>query len=260
MDGRAVAHPHDDGGGIEIRAVQPTYLYHELARELERYISVRDLQPGDELPSERDLCEQLSASRPSVREALRILELVGLVRTRRGGRPIVGNFDLRFLTDWLGRSLPRSDQGMRELLTVRETLEVKAAELAATCITKEHQDEMEKILKRTELKVERGENAHDEDIAFHEVVFAACGNSVLLRLVDVISGLLRDLRRQLLADAGSATVMLQDHRWIRDALLTGNPDLSGAAMRHHIRAVSRLADGLIHEREARRAGQHTTSS
>ena len=232
-------------GPSEIRVVKPSYVYHEVARELERYIAANELQPGDPMPSERELCAQLSASRPSLREALRMLELVGLVETRRGGRTVVGSFDLRLLTEWIGRSIPRSNENMRGLLVVREVLEVRAAELAAERITPEECAELEEILRRTEEKAERGEEVLDEDIAFHEVVFRSCGNAVLQRLSDVISGLLYDLRQDVLAGAGGGAGMLVHHRRVAAALVARDPEQAGEAMGEHIRSVMTLTDELL---------------
>lgn len=228
-----------------LRAVQPDYVYQQVARELARHITANNMQPGDPLPSERELCSQLSASRPSLREALRMLEMVGLVKTRRGGSTVVGSFDLRLLTEWIGRSIPRSNENMRGLLVVRDVLEVKATELSAALITPEQCAELDDILRQTEVKVQRGEEVLDEDILFHDAIFRTCGNAVLQRLADVISGLLVDLRREVLAGAGGGERMLHHHREIAAALAVHDPEAAGKAMRTHIRSVATLAEDLL---------------
>lgn len=232
-------------GPSVIRAVKPSYVYHQVARELARHITESNMQPGDPLPSERDLCTQLSASRPSLREALRMLEMVGLVEMRRGGSAVVGSFDLRLLTEWIGRSIPRSNGNMRGLLVVRDCLEVRATELSAALITPEQCAELEEILRVTEEKVKRGEEVLDEDILFHEAIFRACGNAVLQRLTDVISGLLIDLRREVLAGAGGGERMLDHHQHIATALAAHDPEAAGEAMRAHIWSVISLAEELL---------------
>ena len=94
MTDSAALWPGGDRGGErqvhELRAVQPRYIYQQVAQELERFITANHLQQGDLLPSERDLCLRLNTSRPTLREAVRTLELVGLVEIRRGGRMAVG--------------------------------------------------------------------------------------------------------------------------------------------------------------------------
>lgn len=230
-----------------LRAVQLTYLYHEVARELARHITEQGMKPGDTLPSERELCSQLSASRPSLREALRMLEMVGLVQTRRGGRAVVGSFDLKLLTEWIGRSIPRTNENMRDLLSVREVLEVKAAELAAARISDAQVAELEANLRTTAEKVERGEDVLDEDTLFHDVLFRACGNAVLQRLGDVIAGLVIALRHDLLAPAGRGELMLHTHRRIFDAIRAHDPQAAREAMGRHMQSVTTLAEELLYQ-------------
>jgi GntR family transcriptional repressor for pyruvate dehydrogenase complex len=233
-----------------LRAVQPTYLYHEVARELARHITEHNMQPGDTLPSERELCIQLSASRPSLREALRMLEMVGLVQTRRGGRAVVGSFDLKLLTEWIGRSIPRSNENMHGLLGVRDLLEVRAAELSAERITDEQLAEIEENLRVTAEKVSRGEDVLDEDTLFHDVIFRSCGNAVLQRLGDVIAGLVIDLRHEVLAGAGGGERMVETHRRVANALAARDPEAAAEAMRAHMRSVTALAEKLLGPSEA----------
>jgi GntR family transcriptional repressor for pyruvate dehydrogenase complex len=233
--------------------VQPTYLYQELAREIERYIRDNRLQPGDTLPSERDLCTQLAASRPSLREALRMLELVGLVETRRGGRTVVGTFDLRLLTEWVGRSLPTTERTIRDLLDVREALEVRAIELAAVRISDEDLALLEENLARTKAKLDRGEEVLDEDVEFHDTALRATGNVVLERFSDVIAGLLRDFRKQVLSGARGGPGMLRQHREIYLALVDGDAERAAQAMGAHLTSVSKFADLLLRDGRLSRA-------
>lgn len=228
-----------------LQSVKPTYVYQQVANELARYIAANNLQPGDVLPSERELTTQLAASRPSVREALRMLELVGLVQTRQGGRTVVGTFDFKFLAEWLGRAIPRTEENMRGLLVVRDVLEVRATELAAEHISGHACEELAENLRRTEAKIARGEEALDEDIKFHDIIFRSCGNAILQRLTDVISGMLIDLRQELFSGAGGGERMLGHHRRIAEALVAHDPDRAAAAMRAHMAGVAALANELL---------------
>jgi len=64
--------------------VRPRRIYEDIVRQIQGLIAERQLQPGDRLPSERELAELLSVSRASVREALRVLSAMGLVEVRSG--------------------------------------------------------------------------------------------------------------------------------------------------------------------------------
>ena len=240
----------DGGPAHEIRIVQPRYVYQQVAQELERFITANQLQQGDLLPSERDLCIRLGTSRPTLREALRTLELVGLVEVRRGGRMAVGAFDLKLLTEWIGRSIPRSIENLRGLLDVRDVLEVRAAELAATHITDEQLGRMVDVLARTRAKIDRGEEALSEDVEFHEIIFEACGNAVLQRLVGVVSQLLVALRQEILAGAGGGDSMLRRHVAVYEGLRAGDAAAAAGAMREHIQSVIQRATEILDRTEA----------
>ena len=238
---------------LQLNAVRPTYVYQEVARELERFIRDGDFRAGDVLPSERDLCAQLGVSRPSLREALRMLELVGLVEMRRGGRTVVGEFDFSLLTEWIGRAIPTTSHSLIDLLTVREALESRAAKLAAVRIGDAELRRLEEVLQRTEEKVQRGEEVLEEDIQFHDVIYRASGNSVISLLVDVIAGLLRGLRDGVLKGAGGGETMLRDHREILAALRAGDPVRAEQTISRHIEGAHRLAVELMRKHDEAQA-------
>jgi GntR family transcriptional regulator, transcriptional repressor for pyruvate dehydrogenase complex len=213
---------------------------------------------GHVLPSEREFCVQLEVSRSSLREAMRVLELVGVVQRQRGGPARVGGFDLGLLTAWISRSLVLSDtKTVADLLPVREMLEVQAAELAASNITDEQLARLEALLQRTADKAALGASETDlldEDIAFHNAIFECANNSVLSRLTDVVAGLLRELRFNVLRGAGGKERMLVQHRAILEAVARHDPLAARAAAKTHMATVNDLASELLakhaHELEA----------
>jgi GntR family transcriptional repressor for pyruvate dehydrogenase complex len=233
---------------VPLRTVRSTHLYEEVARELEHYISANRMKPGDPLPAERDLCARLGTSRASLREALRILGIVGLVETRPGGRSVVGSYDISLLTSWVARSLqPATERSLRDLMDVREILEVRAVQLAAVTIRQEQLLQLESNLERTERRLERGEEVLDEDSEFHDIVMRAAGNIVLARFNDVVAGLLQDLRTKVLAGAGGGAGMLREHRRVYQALHDHDVELSTKAMQRHLAGANKVADLLLRE-------------
>lgn len=230
-----------NGPRSQLQSVKSRYLYHEVAREIERYIVSNDLSAGAELPPERDLAAQLQTSRASVREALRVLELVGLIRTRRSEPAVVGEVDLQVLTEWVSRSIPRSWTTMIELLDVREVLEVRSAQLAAQHITPGQVDELRGNLALTAARVAGGEQVLQQDIEFHSIIFRASGNAVMQRLTDLIGGLLTDLRMQFLQRSGRGAEMVRFHTAIADAIIAGSPEAAAGAMQAHMTSVKAVA-------------------
>ncbi len=231
----------ENGPRNQLQSVKSRYLYHEVAREIERYIVSNELSVGAQLPPERDLANQLQTSRASVREALRVLELVGLIRTRRSEPAVVGEVDLQVLTEWVSRSIPRSWATMMELLDVREVLEVRSAQLAAQHITAEQVDELRANLALTAARVAAGDQVLQQDIEFHSIIFRASGNAVMQRLTDLIGGLLTDLRMQFLQRSGRGAEMVRFHTAIAEAIIASSPAAAAEAMQAHMTSVKTVA-------------------
>jgi len=99
-------------------------IHQEIQHRIKEYILVNNLQPDDPLPAETQLAEQLGVSRAVVREALRALESVGVIHSRRGAGRYVSEFNLDPVVDNLAYSMLFDQEDVQELLDVRERLEV----------------------------------------------------------------------------------------------------------------------------------------
>jgi len=98
-------------------------VYLEIVRKLQRMIEQDKLVPGDKIPSERELSERLNVGRSSVREALRALELLGLIETRRGEGTFIYNFQEHKLVELLGSFFVLEGKTKEDLLEVKLLLE-----------------------------------------------------------------------------------------------------------------------------------------
>ncbi|TDM04526.1 FadR/GntR family transcriptional regulator [Macrococcus carouselicus] len=94
-----------------------------VVKELETYMIEHDLAAGDKLPSERDLSEKMNLSRSSIREALRAMELIGIITTKRGEGTFLSNVDDHQLFEIIGRFLIYSDKQKKEITEFKELLE-----------------------------------------------------------------------------------------------------------------------------------------
>jgi GntR family transcriptional regulator, transcriptional repressor for pyruvate dehydrogenase complex len=238
--------------------VHSSFIYQQVASKLARFIS-QELKPGDALPSERDLAQQLSASRQSIREALRTLEFGGLVQTRRGTPSVVGTPHLWYLTEWLSASVPRTSENTHNLMDVRAVLEIHAASLAAKNITEEQLGRLRENLERTRIKASAGENPLGEDDEFHSILFEACGNTLLQLLEEVLAGLLRAVREEILAKIDRGKRMVKLHGAILTALEARDSDAAAEAMRKHMVSVQKLIDGLFDSKESSEGNRRKSS-
>lgn len=225
------------GSGRSFGPIRKTRIYEEVAAQIQRLISDGRLKPGDRLPPERELAEAFSVSRTSVRDAIRVLEMAGLLEPRQGEGTVVRDLSPDTLVNPLATLLVRNRLRMAELLDVRKMLEPPVAGRAAAHVTEAELLQLQDILRRQEEKVRRGEVAIDEDSEFHYAIALAARNSVLLRVLDVLMDLLRESRERSLQVAGRLQRSFDGHGRIMAALLAHDPALAEAAMRQHIEEI-----------------------
>src|SRR5271166_1277815 len=156
----------------DFEVIRRNKVYEEVAKQIERLI-LNKLQPGDKLPSERELAETLRVSRSSIRDAIRGLELMGLVEPREGAGTIVREVSAESLVNPFSDALKRRPELISELLDFRRMLEPPLAARAATHASPDEISEMEEILQRQEEKLSHLEPAIDEDAEFHYSVALA---------------------------------------------------------------------------------------
>jgi GntR family transcriptional repressor for pyruvate dehydrogenase complex len=226
---------------LGVRQVRRTRVYHEIVDQIRGLIAEGRIKPGDRLPPERELAELFKASRNSVRDAIRVLEQMGLTESRQGDGTYVRTVSAEDLAEPLALMLLQSRTQMRELLEVRRVLEPALAEFAATRITPEEVDELEAILDAQRRKVEAGLVPLEEDTAFHYGIAEAARNAVMLRTLDTLVDLLRQSRERFLRHDRPAT-SLAGHRRILDALRRADPEAARAEMLRHLREVEERVD------------------
>jgi GntR family transcriptional repressor for pyruvate dehydrogenase complex len=227
----------------DFETVRKNKVYEEVARQIERLI-LKKLKPGDKLPSERELAEALDVSRSSIRDAIRGLELMGLVEPRQGAGTIVREVSTDNLVNPFAGILKQKQALVGELLDFRKMLEPPLAARAATHASADEISEMEEILQRQEKRLSRGETTIAEDAEFHYSVALASGNSVVLKVLDILMDLLRDSRERSLQVEGRPQKSLAGHRRILAAIKHHDAEAAKAAMRRHIEDVEEI---VLHE-------------
>jgi len=226
----------------DFATVRRNKVYEDVARQIERLI-LKKLRPGDKLPSERELAELLRVSRSSIRDAIRSLELMGMVEPRQGAGTIVCEVTTNSLANPLANALKRKAELMGELLDFRKILEPPLAARAATHASAEEISEMEGILKRQKEKLNAGESTIAEDSEFHYAVAMASGNSVVLKVLDILMDLLRDTRERSLQIEGRPQKSLAGHARILEAIRRHDAEAAKSAMRRHIEDVEEIVLG-----------------
>jgi GntR family transcriptional repressor for pyruvate dehydrogenase complex len=222
---------------LVVQQVRRTRVYHEIVTQIRGLIAQGRIQPGDRLPPERELADLFKASRNSVRDALRVLEQMGLIESRHGDGNYVRTLSPEELTEPLASLLLQSREQMRELWEVRRVFEPQMAAYAAQRITDEELEELDTVLREQEAQIRKGETGLTQDTEFHYGIAEAVRNPVLLRAIDTIVDLLRASRERSLQQGDRPRRSLSGHRKILEALRLRNPAQAQAAMLEHLHDV-----------------------
>jgi len=214
--------------------------YEQVAEQIRRMISDGELKPGDLLPPERELVEKLGVGRSSIRDAVRTLEVMGILEPRQGHGTVVRDLSADALVVPLSLVLTRKRELVTELLDVRRMIEPGLAARAAKNATADELAHMAAILERHEAKLRRGEEAMDEDSDFHYAIALAARNSVVLRVLDVLMDLLRESRSRSLQVPGRPQRSFDGHRRILRALQKRDAKAAEAAVRRHLKEIEEV--------------------
>ncbi|MDR5693986.1 MAG: FadR/GntR family transcriptional regulator [Armatimonadota bacterium] len=233
--------------------VRKTKVYEEVASRIQRLILEGRLKPGDYLPPERELAEVFGVSRTSIRDAIRVLELLGLVEPRHGEGTLIKEVSPDILTAPLTTILTAKKALLAELLEVRKMFEPNVARYAALRASPEEIEKLQSIVARQEEKVQRGEVAIEEDDEFHYTIAKASRNQVTLRVVDVLMDLLRESRERALQIEGRPARSLQGHKRILQAIQRRDGEAAAEAMFKHIEEIEEILLGtpVLQEVESR---------
>ena len=233
-------------GQSATRTLQPDgrKLYQQVAVAVSDAIQRGEFKPGQRIPSERELADEYKVSRPTVREAMIALEVIGIVRSRHGsGIFVVDNPPL-------DAPMIGLDIGAFELTEARRLFEAEAAALAAVSITDEEIATLERLIGEMERENQEHVSGEHADHEFHLTIARATRNSAV---VDVIESLWDTRYRSPLcqhmlerARAVGVVPKIDEHQEILAALRERNPKAARKAMRDHL---GRVIEGLLRATE-----------
>jgi len=176
--------------------VKTVKAYERVVEQIESAISKRELKPGDRLPSERELMLTFEVSRSTIREALRVLESIGLVRSRPGDPrgPEVLQASPAILTKTVNRLVRLDTIALSELVEFRIMLEGAACSLAAQHRTDEQLQTIRAAVEAMQAEVVNGPIAFSRaDVAFHVSIWAASHNQLIQICGEATRGALIDM-------------------------------------------------------------------
>jgi len=232
--------PRDSSSAHQFETVRKVRRYEQVAEQIRRLISEGALKPGDLLPPERDLAVRLGVGRSSVRDAVRTLEVMGILEPRQGHGTVVRDLSTDSLVVPLASVLTRKREMVAELLDVRRIIEPALAARAARNASEDEVAELAEILRRQEEKMRRGEPAIEEDSQFHYALALAARNSVLHRVLDVLMDLLRESRARSLQVPGRLERSYAGHLRILRAIKRRDPAAAEKAVKQHLSEIEAI--------------------
>jgi GntR family transcriptional repressor for pyruvate dehydrogenase complex len=243
---------------LALEPVRPLALKERVIQQLTRLIEGGILEPGDQLPSERELSEELQVSRGTVREAVQFLGALGLVEVRHGSGTFVrlGTDPSKLRDEWRDWTIRHAER-IHDLLELRKGLEPFAAELAAQRAGEEQVAAMEHALKQMEPAVDSPDvtGLIRADLAFHHALCAAAGNAALSEFADALGEQLVRERGVIWNLPGRPARSLVEHRAIYEAVRAGDPARARQAAYEHLTSVEvDLGDSVLSPRETTTKG------
>jgi GntR family transcriptional regulator, transcriptional repressor for pyruvate dehydrogenase complex len=218
----------------------------QIALEIRRYLTRADLRPGDRLGTEQELAAEFGVSRPTLREALRLLSSSHLIRASRGPRG--GIFVASTPNEGMGRNLSESISTMLEtqsvslgeLVEARIQLEVPLAGLAASHATAETILKLDAAIAEQEGKHAASETFRLADACFHRTIAATAGNELLQAFASWTLDVLQPSLIEKIGDAIDADTIIRQHREILRAIRRGQPGGASRAMSRHLEYLREL--------------------
>lgn len=224
---------------LGIEPIQRESLAEQVARRLLELVRTGNLRPGDRLPAERELAAMMAVSVPSVREALRGLQILGVLKAHPGGGTVVSALRPDELLGPLGLVIAVEPGNLATLTEARVQIEGIIARAAALRLTAEALARLEAMVARQERLTEDPVGFRVSDLEFHGTIAAACGNPFLDRIAMSLYALGMDYRRIATESPGVLARSAADHRAILAALAARDPAAAEAAVTAHLRNVER---------------------
>jgi GntR family transcriptional repressor for pyruvate dehydrogenase complex len=214
-------------------------LSEKIADNILNLIRERKLLPGDKLPPERELAEQMGVSRPSVREALRALSIMKVIDHRQGSGTYITSLEPNYLIEHLDFVFALEDSTYLDLLEARKVIESGIAELAAQRITDLEIHELNKFQEESINSVNNNEEFLKADLEIHDVICRASRNSILQRtMASLVKISIHSRRRTVqIGEVRSQTII--DHEKIIKSITARDSIAARQAMLDHLNHVEK---------------------
>ena len=215
-----------------------TTLTADICRQMVNHLIRGVWEEGEKIPAERDLCQQLGVGRASLREALKALEIMGMIETRLGDGTYVCKRSEFFSRPLLWAIVSGSEADMRELIEARVLIEVELVGLAAKRSNVEDISRLSGLLDRMVKAKKNNQEFVQADVDFHLEIARAASNSILMNALQLIRNLLQRWILSAVAVKGVPEKACTQHKRLLEAIRSGDDVAARKEMRKHLRDMA----------------------
>lgn len=204
------------------------------------------LKRGDQIESDRELAKKLNVGRSAVREALKVLDVLGMIDIRLGQGTYITSRETNFFSVPLSWSLFLDGAQVKSILQVRGALELRAVQLAAQCEDKNKLDKLTDIYYRMQKTFQESKDSDnlqhalqetlDADIEFHTCIAECSGNPIILSMLTTIRNFLKRVSGTGMVDAEQLQAVVEEHQKLYGAIIGGNVEAATETMMKHLAA------------------------
>lgn len=230
---------------MELKTIQTQKIYKNIVEQIVDLIHDGSLKCGDKLPPERTLAEMLNVSRTSVREALKVMEVMGILEIKPGEGSVVSGFNVQPFLSMVWPVILADKNTEKDLLEFRKILEEGSIRhLALRGENEEFFKGLKEIVDRMQEAVDDAEKGVKLDVQFHRALFELTGNKILMQVQNFVEYILERTvsynRTAALQKKDSGEIIFNQHKEIYEALVAGDGCVAVKRMSDHLDYVEKI--------------------
>ena len=220
-------------------------LVEQVYNQLLKMIIRRELKPGDRLPSEMVLCDQMVVSRNTLRAALNKLDALGFTVSRQGGGTYVKEVDSDVYLNFFVPALLTHNVNLLEVMQFRKGIEVEAARLAAANATDEDIAELSELLEHCKKNLDEMERFAQSNTDFHTAVAKASHNMMFKKMMEIIRMMILTEMQNFLVAQGEDVDSTFYHEMVLRCIIEGKPEEAAFFMERHLTLVIKRVEKYV---------------
>jgi GntR family transcriptional regulator, transcriptional repressor for pyruvate dehydrogenase complex len=240
-DGEGGMVKQDVGYEEEIfRPVKTKRAFEEISTEIKRLIFQGTLKPGDRLPNENDLARKFGVSRQTIREALRVLELTGVIRMQKGGTggPLVVDTIMHAINGLYLDAIQMKNITPEEISFARIKIEKMVLDAAIDCADDSDIGKLEENVASEKRVLANNLDAFEKNVEFHRLIARASKNHLFVIVMESIVAVVADFRSRIGLDIEVSKRAANEHEEILQAIKQRDREVAAELMEKHLSYVS----------------------